>query len=120
MINILDQVISKEATFKEFPVWQGALISLVAIIMVFLILVVIIGITTLVFKMNGLFDMKKELDAAKNKSNASSNVSSKASTTQQTVNITDDDMMAAVLVATIDYRNEIKKDVRVVSIKEVK
>ena len=35
-------------------------------------------------------------------------------------NITDDDMMAAVLVATIDYRNEVKKDVRLVSVKEVK
>ena len=29
-------------------------------------------------------------------------------------------MMVAVLVASIDYRNEIKKDVRVVSVKEIK
>ncbi len=34
--------------------------------------------------------------------------------------ITDDDMMAAALVASIDYHNEIKEDVRVVSIKEIK
>ncbi len=34
--------------------------------------------------------------------------------------IKDDDMMAAALVASIDYHNEIKEDVRVVSIKEIK
>ncbi len=34
--------------------------------------------------------------------------------------IKDEDMLVAALVATIDYHNEIKKDVRVVSIKEIK
>ena len=34
--------------------------------------------------------------------------------------IKDDDMMAAALVATIDYHNEVKQDVRVKTIKEVK
>lgn len=34
--------------------------------------------------------------------------------------ITDDDMMAAALVATIDYHNETHENVRVVSIKEIK
>lgn len=33
--------------------------------------------------------------------------------------ITDEDMMAAALVATIDYRNEVKTDVRLVSIKQI-
>jgi Na+-transporting methylmalonyl-CoA/oxaloacetate decarboxylase gamma subunit len=33
--------------------------------------------------------------------------------------IKDEDMMVAALVASIDYYNEIKKDVRVVSIKEI-
>lgn len=33
--------------------------------------------------------------------------------------IKDDDMMAAVLVATIDYANETKKDVRLISIKQI-
>ena len=31
-----------------------------------------------------------------------------------------EDMMAAILVATIDYRNEVKEDVKVISVKEVK
>ena len=35
-------------------------------------------------------------------------------------NIEDEDMMVAVLIATIDYRKEINKDVRVVNVKEVK
>ena len=33
--------------------------------------------------------------------------------------ITDEDMMAAALVATIDYHNETNEDVRVVSIKQI-
>lgn len=33
--------------------------------------------------------------------------------------IKDDDMMVAALVASIDYYNEIKKDVRIMSIKEI-
>ena len=38
---------------------------------------------------------------------------------RKSVEIADDDMMAAVLVATIDYRNETKKDVKVVSVKQI-
>lgn len=33
--------------------------------------------------------------------------------------IKDEDMMVACLVASIDYYNEIKKDVRIVSVKEI-
>ena len=33
--------------------------------------------------------------------------------------ILDEDMMVAALVASIDYYNEIKKDVRVISIREI-
>ena len=33
--------------------------------------------------------------------------------------ITDEDMMVAALIATIDYRNEVKTDVRLVSIKQI-
>ena len=34
--------------------------------------------------------------------------------------ITDEDMMAAVLVATIDYHEETQQDVKVVSVREIK
>jgi len=34
--------------------------------------------------------------------------------------VTDDDMMAAILAAAIDYRQETQKDIRIVSAKEIK
>ncbi len=98
-------------------VGTGALYALVAILMVFAILLIIIGITALVFKLTGLFEMKAELDKAKKSENEPKIVTSNRNSV---VEIKDDDMMAAVLVATIDYRNEIKKDVRVVSVNEIK
>lgn len=114
MINVLETIVNKGDSMN---IGNGALYSIVSILMVFVILLVIIGITALVFKINGLFDMKKELDANKAKSN---NTPKKENQARGEVKIEDDDMMAAVLVATIDYRNEIKKDVRVVSVKEIK
>lgn len=98
------------------PIGDGALYSLIAILMVFAILLIIIGVTTLVFKITGLFAMKAEIDAAKKNGNAPVEAKNES---RGPVEITDDDMMAAVLVATIDYQNEIKKDVRVVSVKEI-
>ena len=103
--------IPKESTLD---LGQGALYSIVAIAMVFAILLIIIGITTLVFKITGLFDLKKELDAAKKAGQAES-----APASTEDVSIKDDDMMAAVLVATIDYRLTHKSDVRVVSVKQI-
>lgn len=109
-IPVLD-AIDKET---EITVGEGALYSILAIAMVFAILLIIIGITTLVFKLTGLFDLKKELDAARK---AEKGEVAPAST--QEVTIKDDDMMAAVLVATIDYRLTHKSDVRVVSVKQI-
>lgn len=106
------ETINKESTIT---VAEGALYSVVAIAMVFAILLIIIGITTLVFKLTGLFDLKKELDEAK-KANQGEVASSAPS---GEVSIKDDDMMAAVLVATIDYRLSHKSDVRVVSVKQI-
>jgi len=109
-IPVLD-VIDKET---EITVGEGALYSIVAIAMVFSILLIIIGITTLVFKLTGLFDLKKELDAAKKAEKGKV-----APASNEEVTIKDDDMMAAVLVATIDYRLTHKSDVRVVSVKQI-
>ena len=109
-IPVLD-VIDKGTTIT---VGQGALYSVLAIAMVFAILLIIIGVTYLVFKITGLFDLKKELDAAKKAKESAS-----APAPSGEVTIKDDDMMAAVLVATIDYRLTHKSDVRVVSVKEI-
>lgn len=91
---------------------DGAIFSLVAIVMVFAILLIFIGITELVFKAISLFDKKKANKGVENAPQVTSNE-------PKEVVITDDDMMAAVLVATIDYRNEVKKDVRVVNVKQL-
>ena len=61
-ITVLAEAINKGDIIE---IGQGALYSVVAIAMVFIILLIIIGITTLVFKLTGLFAMKAELDAAK-------------------------------------------------------
>jgi len=111
-LPVLD-AIDKESTIT---VGEGALYSILAIAMVFAILLIIIGVTYLVFKITGLFDLKKELDAAKKSEQGE--VAPAAS--NEEVSIKDDDMMAAVLVATIDYRLTHKSDVRVVSVKEIK
>ena len=109
-IPVLD-AIDKGTTIS---VGEGALYSIVAIAMVFAILLLIIGVTYLVFKLTGLFDLKKELDAAKKV-----NQGEVAPAPNGEVEIKDDDMMAAVLVATIDYRLTHKSDVRVVSVKQI-
>lgn len=113
-ITVLAESIDKTDIIE---IGQGALYSVVAIAMVFAILLIIIGITTLVFKLTGLFAMKAELDAAKKEASAPAVAATEA---PKEVVIADDDMMAAVLVATIDYRKECKGDVRVVSARELK
>ncbi len=95
---------------------DGAIYALLSIVIVFLVLLIIIGITSLIFKLTGLFELKAQLDASKKENAVSNNVVSEE---RKPVEIVDDDMMAAVLVATIDYRNEVKKDVRVVSVKQI-
>ena len=94
---------------------DSAIAAVVAILMVFLILGAIILITHLVFKALGYLDLKKEIDGVKK---AQKPQETPAKPTQ--FNENDEDMVAAVLVATIDYRNEINKDVRLVSVKEIK
>ncbi len=99
----------------DMSIGDGAILSLVSILMVFAILLIIIGITSLVFKIVRMFE---EREKEKNAVVTNEKVSSTPVT--KSVEIVDDDMMAAVLVATIDYQSEIKKDVRLISVREVK
>ena len=101
--------------FTKIGLGDAAIYSLVAIVMVFVVLLILIGVTYLIFKWLSLFDRKgnKAQKEVKNNETVTKNKNDK-------VEIKDDDMMVAVLVASIDYRNEIKKDVRVVSVKEIK
>ena len=94
---------------------DSAIAAVVAILMVFVILLLIIAITHLVFKALGYLDLKKEIDKAKKAENVDKN-----EVIPSSFNENDEDMVAAVLVATIDYQNEIKQDVKLVSVKEIK
>ncbi len=89
---------------------DAAIYSLVAIVLVFVVLLILIGVTYLVFKLLDLFGSRKKKGEPK--------VEEKNSVVEP-VEINDEDKMVAVLVASIDYRNEIKKDVKVVSVKEL-
>lgn len=99
----------------SMDIGTGAIYSIVAIIMVFAILLVIIGIMELIFKLTNVINLKKETN---NATIITSNENVSQSINHEVV-IEDDDMMAACLVASIDYRNETKKDVKVVSIKKL-
>ena len=92
---------------------DGALYSIICILVVFSVLAIIILAS---------YGCSKLVDYIQTKN--AKEVTEQAPVSQhkevKNTNITDDDMMAAVLVATIDYRNEVKKDVRLVSVKEVK
>ena len=104
--------------------WAGAgLTTFVSIVIVFAVLIVIIFITHFLFLgINKTFEAIDKSDSKfarflKRNKKVTNEVEK---TTPAKVEITDDDMMAAVLVATIDYQNEVKTDVRVVSVKEIK
>jgi len=117
MFIFLVDKIAKEGSMRFS---DSALYSLAAIVIVFLVLFIIIGITQLIFKLTGLFDLKKELESKKESLNNEVTTVKENKTYTSKEEIKDEDMMIAVLIASIDYQNEIKKDVRLVSVKEVK
>lgn len=92
---------------------DGALYSIICILVVFSVLAIIILASYGSSKLVDYIQTKNTKEVTEQKTVT-------PPTEVKNTNITDDDMMAAVLVATIDYRNEVKKDVRLVSVKEVK
>ena len=87
---------------------DGLLISLFSIIVVFLIL----GFVALSISLLKYLVIEKKVTEPKEITQIKKSISLS--------NIKDEDMMVAALVASIDYYNEINKDVRIVSIKEIK
>ncbi len=87
---------------------KALIIALVSILIVFIILALIIG----AIKIMEQFFKNKKAEAPKA-------VAQEKPQEEKNLEITDDDMMAAVLVATIDYANETKKDVRLKSVKRI-
>lgn len=94
---------------KYISYGEGGIIALVCIAIVFMMLALLWGITSL-FRFIAPKPKKEEVIQEP----------IPVSKPFSMADITDEDMMAAALVATIDYHNEIKKDVRVVSIKEIR
>lgn len=86
---------------------DGAVIALLSIVMVFVVLVVIIFLTDIISKLAGK-DEEETNDAV---TNIPSGVS-------LPLNVNDEDALVACLVASIDYRQETKKNIQVLSVKE--
>lgn len=96
--------------FSRYDFVTGGIVAVVSILMVFLILVLIIFLTELVAKAMGNDEEKEETV-----------VEAKAVTPSvEHLDLNDENATVAALVASIDYRNKTKKNIRVVSIREVK
>lgn len=93
---------------------QGGLISILSIILVFSILALIIAVTFFIGKGIEKYSLKTISESKEVVENKVQNEQ------KQNVDLSDEDAVVAALVASIDYRNEIKKDIKVVSIKEIK
>lgn len=92
---------------------EACLFALFSILVVFVILILITLIIALMAKLK-ITDKKEVKQVAKP---VEQPVVTRKTTKLE--DIKDDDMMAAVLVATIDYANEIKEDVHLVSVREL-
>ena len=92
---------------------EACLFALFSILVVFVILILITLIISLMakLKITDKKEVKQDLKPVEQPK-----VSRKQTKLED---IKDDDMMAAVLVATIDYANEIKEDVHLVSVREL-
>ena len=95
---------------------QALLIALVAILIVFVVLCLIIGSIKLLQVCVKKFGKKNE---AKEEASAEVSQAPALEEAKPATEIEDDDMMAAVLVATIDYANETKSDVKLKSVKRI-
>ena len=91
---------------------DACLVALVCILIVFLMLALLWAVVA-TFK---LVAPKAKAEVKENKPVAVQNAPKKVFTA---ADIKDEDMMVAALVASIDYREETKENVRVVSVKQI-
>lgn len=98
--------------FTDITIGQSLLYSIVAIAGVFLILLII------VFCIN-ILSLIKYNDDGTLKNKKVEEVAPRASSVDPALVEADDDMMAAVLVASIDFYNETKQNARCVSVKQI-
>ena len=98
-----------KAAQEEFGFLDGVIPSLVSFIIVLLLLAALSFILDGVHKIKALDEKPKQIIPSKIR-------------TQKRIKleeIDDEDMMAAVLVAAIDYREEVKTDVELINVKEI-
>ena len=88
----------------------GLLISIIAIVLVFFVLLIIIGSVELLHVFCKKTAKKEETEEVVGVPKASS---------VKSTEIKDEDMMVAALIATIDFTSETKKDAKLVSIKQI-
>ena len=120
-LSVYDNVKGIYEEGNEIGFGKACLIALVAILIVFVVLCLIIGSIKLLQICVKKFS-KKAPEVAKPVSQNVAPVESNVPVSkgeENNVNIEDDDMMAAVLVATIDYAEETKKDVKLKSVKRI-
>ena len=103
---------------------QACIIALIAIIIVFVVLCLIIGSIKIQELCVRKFSKKKEAPVESESIAPVATALAPAAPITDSKNIEDDDMMAAVLVATIDYAEEnakkgIKKDIKLKSVKKI-
>lgn len=89
--------------------------ALICIIVVFIILAIVMAI---VMVLNHIKTSKKNINNSEVTKMKNTNVSP-VNKTMKLEDIKDEEMMVAVLIATIDYRKETKKDVRLINVKQV-
>lgn len=89
----------------------GGVVVLVSILMVFVILLVIIALTELVGKLLNSAVKEEVKEVVKEET---------VKNLYTPLNINDEDATVAALVASIDYRSETHKNIKVLSVKEVK
>lgn len=109
------------AIYKDLEVFKGLdgflkglVISVIAMAIVFLILLLICLLVNLLKVIGGVAKSDKKAESANEFIPATAEKKSFSSE-----DIKDDDMMAAILVATVDYVSETKEDARVVSAKQI-
>lgn len=96
---------------ENISVVDGALFSIIAILIVFAVLAILVICISILSKIKFKKEDKREVQAP---------VFTEASKKISATDIKDEDMMVAALVATADYVEETKKtDARVVSIKQI-
>ena len=101
----------------DIKIGEAILIAIISILIVFAVLFLIIIIINLLQKL--LFSKSSNKDE-KPVENVKSEKQTSVNKTVKNTEIKDEDMMVAALIATIDYTNETKKDVRLVSIKQIR